>query len=343
MAQRRMISNRIADSAKFLRMPASTRDLYFYLVLGADDDGVVEAFAVMRKIGAADDDLRLLVAKGFVILLNDDLVAYISNWRENNKVRADRKVDSIYHQLLLQVVPDANVISSKPRSDTGKRTGQPMDVQRMDNGRHRLGKVRLGQDRLVKDKTGQDNQEPSSVVSDPETGSNDPEPENQEPTMVSDGDQEISNDNSAITEQETSVDNNTTNYANMPLNDALKRSYRQLFQTKLNVRIHADINNYATQLPTDVIIKAFTMAHDQSKGYEYAAGIMNNWLSRGLLTIADIDQSEADFNRKKQSHYNHKPSKVRETLPNWSNNPKTSNTKLSPEQEAEVQERLAKL
>lgn len=341
MTQHRMISSRIADSAKFLRMPASTRDLYFYLVLGADDDGVVEAFAIMRKIGAADDDLKLLVAKGFVIVLNDDLVTYITDWRENNKIRADRKVDSIYKSLLLQVVPTADVLSSKPRSDTGKKTGQPMDVQRTAQDKLRQDKLR--QVKLSQEKTTQDKKEPSSVVSDPETGSNDLEPENQEPTEAITGDQEIISDDPAITEQETNTDNNTPNSSNMPLNDALERAYGQLFQTKLNDRIEANISEYANQLPTDVIIKSFTMAHDQNKGYQYAAGIMSNWLNRGLLTTAAIDQSEADFNRKKQSRYSRKTSKVRETLPDWVNNPTTTSTPLTPEQEAGINARLAKV
>ncbi|MDN7029780.1 hypothetical protein FIV28_02950 [Lactiplantibacillus plantarum] len=37
MAQRRMFSNRITDSAKFLKMPLSSQALYFHLGLHADD------------------------------------------------------------------------------------------------------------------------------------------------------------------------------------------------------------------------------------------------------------------------------------------------------------------
>lgn len=140
-----MISNRIADSAKFLRMPPSTRDLYFYLVLGADDDGVVEAFAIMRKINASEDDLRLLVTKKFVIVLNEELVTYIVDWHEHNLIRADRKIDSIYQTLLLQVVPNADVKRPKPRADTGKPTGRPVDNQW-------TAQDKLRQDNTIQDK-----------------------------------------------------------------------------------------------------------------------------------------------------------------------------------------------
>ncbi|MCV3324949.1 conserved phage C-terminal domain-containing protein [Pediococcus pentosaceus] len=151
MAQRRMFSNRITDSAKFLKMPLSSQALYFHLGLHADDDGVVEAFSVMRQTGAVEDDLRILVAKNFVNVLNDDLVAYITDWNENNRIRADRKVDSIYKDLLLEILPNIELTEPKPRADTGKATGRPMDNQWTDNGPHRLGKVRLGKVRLGKD------------------------------------------------------------------------------------------------------------------------------------------------------------------------------------------------
>lgn len=148
MAQRRMFSNRITNSAKFLKMPLSSQALYFHLGLHADDDGVVEAFAVMRQTGAVEDDLRLLVAKGFVAVLNDDLVSYITDWNENNRIRADRKVDSIYKELLLKMLPSVELKDAKPRADTGKRTGRPVDNQW-------TAQDRLGEDRLGEDSTGE--------------------------------------------------------------------------------------------------------------------------------------------------------------------------------------------
>lgn len=117
MAGHRMIKASIIGAAKFIKMPASCRLLYYDLILRADDDGVVEAFNVMRLTGASEDDLRILFAKGFVTVLNEDLVTYIQNWREHNTIRADRKVDSIYKDLLVQVVPDIELVESRQRTD----------------------------------------------------------------------------------------------------------------------------------------------------------------------------------------------------------------------------------
>lgn len=51
MAERRMFSARITESTRFLKMPATSQNLYFHLGLNADDDGVVEAYPVMCKTG----------------------------------------------------------------------------------------------------------------------------------------------------------------------------------------------------------------------------------------------------------------------------------------------------
>ena len=150
MAERRMFSKRIINSARFLKMPISCQALYFHLGLEADDDGVVEAYPVMNMTGATEDDLKVLVAKDFVRVLNEDLVTYITDWHENNKIRADRKVDSIYKNLLIQVAPDADIQQAKPRADTKKLTGQPMDVQWTTNGQpmDAIGKDSIGKDSI---------------------------------------------------------------------------------------------------------------------------------------------------------------------------------------------------
>lgn len=168
MAQRRMFSKRIVESARFLKMPPSTQALYFHLGLHADDDGVVEGYNVMMQTGATEDDLKILVAKNFVTVLNDDLVTYINDWRENNRIRADRKVDSIYKDLLLKMLPDIEIQHARARADTGKKTGvkqledngRPVDNQQTTSGRQmdRIGQSRSGQSSL-----GQDRSSSSSV------------------------------------------------------------------------------------------------------------------------------------------------------------------------------------
>ena len=154
-----MFSKKIIDSARFLKMPISSQALYFHMGVRADDDGVVEGYNVMKMTGATEDDLKVLVAKGFVTVLNEDLVTYINDWKEHNLIRADRKVDSIYKDLLLQIVPEVQILEPKQRSDVKKKQsnqgdGQPMDVQWITNGQSMDGEMsaqdRLGQDNIGK-------------------------------------------------------------------------------------------------------------------------------------------------------------------------------------------------
>ena len=135
MAERRMFSKSITTSARFLMMPVSSRLLYYDLGMAADDDGVVEAFTVMRTSGVTEDDLRVLASRGFVTVLTDEFVTYINDWKLNNLVRGDRYKPSIYKELLVRLqAPDTD--------------GKPDDTQRYTDGKPRLGKDRLGKDSI---------------------------------------------------------------------------------------------------------------------------------------------------------------------------------------------------
>lgn len=138
-----MFSNRIANSARFLQMPQESQLLYFHMVLRADDDGVVEAYPLMKLLNSAPDAFKVLIAKGYVKQLNEDQVIIIMDWSEHNLIRADRKVNSIYAHLIPKDIP---ILLPKPRSDVednSKRVGG----QSTDG----IGKVRLGKGKLSKD------------------------------------------------------------------------------------------------------------------------------------------------------------------------------------------------
>lgn len=98
-----MFSKSVVNSARFLRMPQTSRLLYYDLGMAADDDGIVEAFTVIRTTGAAEDDLRVLASKGFVTVLNEDMVTFITDWRRNNFIRPDRYNPSNYAELLVRI------------------------------------------------------------------------------------------------------------------------------------------------------------------------------------------------------------------------------------------------
>lgn len=168
MAERRMFAKAITNSARFLRMPATARLLYYDLGMAADDDGITEAFSVMRTTGATEDDLRVLASRGYVQILNDDLVSYIPDWKVNNRIRKDRYRKSIYRRLLdiacnVQLLPGNQPATNgqpwQPEDNQPATNGQPTDISErkkwqptdnhVDDGR--LSQVRLGKDRLGED------------------------------------------------------------------------------------------------------------------------------------------------------------------------------------------------
>lgn len=84
-----MTSLDVINTDAFLDMPQSSQLLYFHLNARADDDGfVANPKGVMRNCGSQGDDLRLLIAKKFVIAFEDG-VCVLKHWRINNFIRKD--------------------------------------------------------------------------------------------------------------------------------------------------------------------------------------------------------------------------------------------------------------
>lgn len=96
MANKRMFSLSVCDSDVFLEMPMSSQALYFHLNLRADDDGFVNnPKKIQRLVGASEDDLKLLIAKSFVIAFESGVIV-IKHWRMHNTLSANRYTETTY-------------------------------------------------------------------------------------------------------------------------------------------------------------------------------------------------------------------------------------------------------
>ena len=105
MAEKRMFTQKIIDSDAFLDMPLSTQALYFHLNMRADDDGFVNnPKRIQRTVGASEDDLKLLVAKRFLICFANGVIV-IKHWRMHNTLKNDRYRPTQYQEeyALLEV------------------------------------------------------------------------------------------------------------------------------------------------------------------------------------------------------------------------------------------------
>lgn len=166
MAQRRMFSKKITDTDTFLDMPMSTQCLYFHLNMNADDDGfVANAKMVRRVIGASEDDMRLLLAKEFLIPFQNGLVV-IKDWKIHNYIAKDRYQPTVYQterQKLAETASKAyqwsiprvgaadEMIKASNASDSKDSESCIQNVDEMDT-QVRLGKVSKGKVRVVEDR-----------------------------------------------------------------------------------------------------------------------------------------------------------------------------------------------
>ena len=151
MAERRMFTKKIIDSDAFLDMPLSTQSLYFHLNMRADDDGFINnPKKVCRMIGASEDDLKLLIAKRFVLAFENGVIV-IKHWRMHNLLRKDRYNPTQYvEQKDTLILKDNGSYTEKIieiKTDNQLATKwQPTDNQMATQDR--LGKDSIGKDSI---------------------------------------------------------------------------------------------------------------------------------------------------------------------------------------------------
>jgi len=133
-----MFAKTIIESDLFLDMPISARLLYYDMGMRGDDDGFVNSpKRIMRVTGAHDDDLKVLIAKGFVIPFESGVIV-ITHWKSHNYIRNDRYKPTQYTEEKSLLIEDCNghyLLTS----------GIPPDNQTATNGLPdgSIGKVRL--------------------------------------------------------------------------------------------------------------------------------------------------------------------------------------------------------
>ena len=148
MAERRMFAKTIIDSDAFLDMPLSTQALYFHLSMRADDDGFINnPKKIQRMIGCSDDDLKLLLAKSFIIAFESGIIV-IKHWRLHNYIRKDTYNETRYKQEKSQLCLDENKEYQFAVDGACTNRIQAVDVlSTLDSlGKDSLGKDRIGED-----------------------------------------------------------------------------------------------------------------------------------------------------------------------------------------------------
>ena len=158
MAERRMISNEVADGDNFTEMPTSAQALYFHLIRKADDDGFVNnSRSIQRSVGCTTDDLKLLIAKSFLLTFDSNVIC-IRHWHVHNNIRKDRYRPTMFQRELSFLIINAEGIyeyNDELQDDNQLTTNcQPFDNEMTAQGR-------LNKNRLNKNKGSSSNNQPA--------------------------------------------------------------------------------------------------------------------------------------------------------------------------------------
>lgn len=148
MGNHRMFTNTIIDSDLFLEMPLSTQALYFHLGMRADDEGFIGSpKKIIRAVSCTEDDLKLLIAKGFVISFENGIIV-ITHWNLHNTIRKDRKKDTFFQdEKALLELNNKNVYTLCQPTDNQLTTiCQPNDNQMSAQGK--ISKDKLSKDNI---------------------------------------------------------------------------------------------------------------------------------------------------------------------------------------------------
>lgn len=142
MAERRMFAKTIIDSDAFLEMPLSTQALYFHLSMRADDEGFINnPRKIQRTIGCADDDLKLLIHKNFIIPFESGIVV-IKHWFMHNYIRKDRLQETVYQDEKAELMLKENESYTVRQTECGHLSGTCQS--NVSIGKDSIGKDSIG-------------------------------------------------------------------------------------------------------------------------------------------------------------------------------------------------------
>lgn len=98
MAERRMLSKSLLMDNKFLTLSNDSKSLYLYLLMFADDDGIVKRSIMIDSVlNATDNNYSELEEKGLIIAISgNDEIRVITNWNGIETIREKLYSPTIY-------------------------------------------------------------------------------------------------------------------------------------------------------------------------------------------------------------------------------------------------------
>ena len=95
MARKRMFDNDIINQDDFLELPSEAKALYFLLGMEADDEGFITPKKILRLHNINIDNLKILIAKEYLIPFESGVVV-ITDWKRNNYLDRNKIKPTMY-------------------------------------------------------------------------------------------------------------------------------------------------------------------------------------------------------------------------------------------------------
>jgi len=132
----------IMDSDAFLDMPPTSQLLYVHLGMRADDEGFIgNPKRITRMIGTSDDDMKILLAKKFIIEFESGVVV-IKHWRMHNTIRMDRFSTTTYRK------EKDTLYLKENHAYTLSKEGKSLATKRQPVGNQLAPQVKLSKDKI---------------------------------------------------------------------------------------------------------------------------------------------------------------------------------------------------
>ncbi len=293
MAQRRMFSQKITETDKFLDMGLTAQSLYFHLGMNADDDGFVgNPKSIKRMIGASEDDLKALVEKDYLIVFEDGVVV-IKDWRVSNYVKPDRYTPTIYtddrkligldknkrYQFVSDLEPERNQVGTK-MSPECIQAGDKMEPNCIQNGSKN------------KNESSNENSQPQQGQ-----GFNSMEPNwNQNGTEM-DPQVRLGKDRVKLSKSKDNLNTTTST--------TLNSYYEKLASPKSKIEFKTFVN----ELGRDVVAFAIDSMSDNADrpSFAYLRTILNRYQQQGLTSIEAVQRDDDVHNGRVVAPVGNKP------------------------------------
>lgn len=271
MANRRMFSKDVIDSDRFLDMPPTAQNFYFHLGMQADDDGFVSAPKKVKRLSSAtDDDLKLLIAKEFVIPFESGIIV-IADWKLNNMLRKDRYKETIHKDEKLHLIEKENGTYQYSKTILNGENGQTTNGLPNDNQmatQYSIEQDSIGQLSKEKDRAAKESKE------------------------------QISLDQTRLEEATFSYAENAFDESErINLNDCI-----EFYQSEIGELGNFDVKTLerlSKEYGIDFLYESLektTFRDDVASPLAYITTLLKEWRRKGFTDINDIEDEQEEFN-----------------------------------------------